>query len=358
VTKHRDLTKNVDTVPESWVDALSEFISTFASPFRLEVATPPTSLRIAAGTGNAQVGIGINGRWRYIQATVTAAHPGGAAGEHAVFVTASDNAFSGQDIDNTVYSFGLEIRTSGNPTTAIWRQIGTVVWNGTAISEVRQTVGAVYEPARVPAGTLAPSLAVAVPAGWLLCNGATVNRADYPGLADALGVPAGNATFALPNLQGRVPVGRDAAQAEFDTLGEVGGEKTHALSSAEMPLHNHGGATGQAWSGYVSADHVHGAWTDSQGQHGHTSASGTSFATGARNAGSGTAIPAVQGYEGGTSQNGSHGHNIGMGGASSNHQHLDGPLSIGGDGGAGVWGWGAAHNNVQPYVVVNYIVKT
>ena len=39
---------------------------------------------------------------------------------------------------------------------------------------------------------------------------------------------------------GRVLVGLDAAQTEFDTLGETGGEKTHVLTTGEMPAHTHG----------------------------------------------------------------------------------------------------------------------
>lgn len=43
---------------------------------------------------------------------------------------------------------------------------------------------------------------------------------------------------------GRVPVGVDAGQTEFDTAEETGGAKTHTLTVAEMPAHNHGGTTG------------------------------------------------------------------------------------------------------------------
>lgn len=41
---------------------------------------------------------------------------------------------------------------------------------------------------------------------------------------------------------GRVPVGIDAAQTEFDTAEETGGAKTHTLTIAEMPVHNHAAA--------------------------------------------------------------------------------------------------------------------
>lgn len=47
------------------------------------------------------------------------------------------------------------------------------------------------------------------------------------------------AALNLPNLKGRVPVGKDTGQTEFDTLGKTGGEKTHTLTTAEMPSHTH-----------------------------------------------------------------------------------------------------------------------
>lgn len=42
---------------------------------------------------------------------------------------------------------------------------------------------------------------------------------------------------------GRVPVGVSSGETEFNTVEKTGGAKTHTLTVAEMPSHNHGGST-------------------------------------------------------------------------------------------------------------------
>lgn len=44
---------------------------------------------------------------------------------------------------------------------------------------------------------------------------------------------------------GRVPVGYDASQTEFDTVEETGGEKAVTLTAAQIPAHTHGLAAGE-----------------------------------------------------------------------------------------------------------------
>lgn len=82
-----------------------------------------------------------------------------------------------------------------------------------------------------------------VPTGWLLCDGSAVNRTTYAALYaitnTTYGAGNGTSTFNLPNFKGRVPVGYDSSQTEFDALGETGGAKTHTLTEAQIPSHSH-----------------------------------------------------------------------------------------------------------------------
>lgn len=95
----------------------------------------------------------------------------------------------------------------------------------------------------LPVGCIVPFTSDTVPENWLLCDGQAVSRTEYALLFSIIGttygVGDGSTTFNLPNLKGRVAVGKDSTQTEFDNLGETGGEKTHTLTIEEMPSHNH-----------------------------------------------------------------------------------------------------------------------
>lgn len=80
------------------------------------------------------------------------------------------------------------------------------------------------------------------PSGYLLCDGASLLRADYPDLFNVIGVTYGSVDgdhFNIPNLKGKVIVGKDITQTEFNVLGKTGGEKTHTLTVAELANHTH-----------------------------------------------------------------------------------------------------------------------
>ena len=55
------------------------------------------------------------------------------------------------------------------------------------------------------------------------------------------GVPSSSSNFKLPNLTGRVPVGYASSDTDFNAVGNTGGEKTHKLTTTEMPSHGHSG---------------------------------------------------------------------------------------------------------------------
>jgi microcystin-dependent protein len=156
----------------------------------------------------------------------------------------------------------------------------------------------------MPTGSITPYAGSTAPTNWLLCDGTAVSRTTYADLftlfGTTYGAGDGTTTFNLPNLKGRMPVGRDSGQTEFDTLGETGGAKTHTLTQAEQ-------ATMPVFYGNATAPLDY-----------YNSSSGGAFG----------------GYVG----------NI---------------VSSVNDGSSRLYavGSGGAHNNLQPYVVMNYIIK-
>lgn len=176
-----------------------------------------------------------------------------------------------------------------------------------------------------PPGVINPYAGASAPSGWLLCDGSAVSRTTYAALFAVVsttfntGGEAGT-DFRLPNLKGKIPVGIDSAQSEFNTRGETGGEKTHTLVDAEMPSHTHNGTTA------------------SNGSHSHdggaSSFTVTAF-TSSRTAGAGADGALV------TSSTAHQ--------TTGAHTHTFTTASAGGD---------DPHNNLQPYIALHYIIKT
>lgn len=81
------------------------------------------------------------------------------------------------------------------------------------------------------------------PDGWLPCQGQGLNSTTYSELYDVLGTMYGSAAgnVYLPNLIGRVPVGQNRLDpyGPFYGYGQTGGEISHTLTIAEMPSHRH-----------------------------------------------------------------------------------------------------------------------
>lgn len=94
------------------------------------------------------------------------------------------------------------------------------------------------------------------PRNWALCQGQILSIAQNTALFSLLGTTYGGngqTTFALPDLRGRVPVGTGQGPGLSDVqLGEVAGEPNHTLITSEIPAHNHA-ATAPAASASTTA---------------------------------------------------------------------------------------------------------
>lgn len=105
-------------------------------------------------------------------------------------------------------------------------------------------------------GMLMPYAGATAPTGWLLCYGQAISRTTYADLYSAIGTTYGpgdgSTTFNIPDLRGRTIAGKDdmggtsanrltdqSGGLDGDVLGDTGGAETHTLVEAELPDHTH-----------------------------------------------------------------------------------------------------------------------
>ena len=219
----------------------------------------------------------------------------------------------------------------------------------------------------MPVGSLTAFAGSSAPTGWIVCDGSAVSRATYADLFAVIGTTYGTGdgttTFNLPNLGGKNIVGKGATPAT-DTLGETGGAETHTLTTAQMPSHTHSVDPASVSATAASAgSHSHkidppSTNTNTTGSHSHTIAK--------RNYGdwvSGDYIPSIRmtngAVNGSTGDAGDHSHSLNIAEFDSSstgaHTHtvaVDVPSTT-----STTAGSGSAHNILDPYIVLNYIIK-
>lgn len=179
-------------------------------------------------------------------------------------------------------------------------------------------------PALVPTGSVMPFAGTTEPAGWLFSFGQAVSRSTYAALFATVGTTYGagdgSTTFNLPDLRGRVAAGQDdmggtsanrltgqSGGVDGDTLGGTGGFETNTLTEAQMPAHRHASGV------LMKNDH-------NVGVYGNTTLGVPGLAT--------------------------QSHNEGFGDTNNTFQPWTQTV-----------GSGSAHNNVQPTIILNYIIK-
>jgi microcystin-dependent protein len=192
--------------------------------------------------------------------------------------------------------------------------------SGTAVQVTSGTSVVAPSSSNTPAGIVLPYAGSSAPAGYLFADGSDISRTTYATLFGAIGVVFGpgdgSTTFTLPNLNGRAPIGTgtytDPVSGSITrSLGEVLGAEKHVLTEAELASHTHG---------ITDPGHTH-----PQGY----AAGGSGF----------NATPAV---------NGDNGFNQA---ATRTASSVTGVI-------AQSTGGNTAHNNMQPSLGLNYIIKT
>lgn len=194
----------------------------------------------------------------------------------------------------------------------------------------------------VPIGTGMDYFGTTAPTNYMFADGRLLSRTEYAALFAIIGTTYGagdgETTFNLPDKRKRVAVTRDEADINFDTLGFKGGTSTHTLTTAQIPSHTHT-FTGTAES------HTH-TFTGIASSHTHSNYYKWGYDSGSTKY-IGVSTPGVIQGDG----------TFNVASTTLTPKGTNSSTSITPKGTNSSTGSGQAHNNLQPYLVCNYIIK-
>jgi len=177
-------------------------------------------------------------------------------------VTAVDVLFDGQT-GGTTKTFTTSINNSfiGNQTLTTTSNVGDeIIINRTSGSTgiYKTTVGAITNAIPTPpVASMMPYAGTTAPTDWLFCDGAELQRSVYNQLFQTIGTqygtPSSSATFKLPDMRGRFPLGKDnmsnpglgqgsadrVTSPVADGLGLGAGNETKTIAKENLPNHEH-----------------------------------------------------------------------------------------------------------------------
>jgi microcystin-dependent protein len=207
--------------------------------------------------------------------------------------------------------------------------IVTFIWDGSKYQIPSTIVQA------VPPGTVVPFAGNFAPPGYFLCNGQAISRTIFNNLFTAIGVSYGPgdgvATFNVPDLQGRVVAMTAGSSGRLttatintpNTVGGVGGQETESAGVNVSVTVGVSGNTGGSLSVTVSGETNNDVTNET----------------------------AVTGGSGNAAAN-FHAHSATLNGATS------GSLAVSASGSGSGGGSTSAVSNVQPTMIMSYIIKT